>query len=245
MIKLVWLYEKDMNVYGDRGNILAIKNQARLRGIELEIVKYNPGDTLPDDADIIIGGGGQDSGQDKIQSDLLKIGPQLKKLADKNVPMLMICGLFQLFGDDFTKSDGEKICGISLLKGVKTVAGKQRLIGNLVEQSDEFGEIVGYENHSGQTYLPATITPLAKVKSGEGNSLGSGFEGARYKNVIGTYMHGALLPKNPQITLFLLEQALKNRGESLPEISKKHQKIAKKFQSITEKARQTAISRPR
>ena len=244
-LKIVWLYAKNMNIYGDYGNILALQKRAELRGIQTEIVKYNPGDDFPKNADIVIGGGGQDSGQSKIQDDLLKIAPILRELAENNTPMLMICGLYQLFGDYFETVSGEKIQGISVFEGVRTIGGSERLIGNIVEKSSDFGEIVGYENHSGQTYLSEKVRPFALVKSGEGNNLAGDGEGARWKNVVGTYLHGAILPKNPRVTDFLLEKACENRGEVLPEVLPKFESELIKLEEITEKARKIAMKRPR
>ena len=245
ILKIVWLYARDMNIYGDYGNILALEKRAELRGIQTEIVKYNPGDIFPDDADIVIGGGGQDSGQSRVQDDLVKIAPKLHDLARRNVPMLMICGLYQLFGDFFETLDGEKIEGTCLFKGVKTYGGKKRIIGNIIEHSDEFGTILGYENHSGQTYLSAAVNPFARVKKGVGNNFVGDYEGARYKNVIGTYLHGALLPKNPAITDWLIEKACENKGINLPNfVSDKHNQV-KKLEHITKLAREFAQKRPR
>ena len=132
-LKILWLYAKNMNIYGDYGNILALEKQMELRGIKYEIVEYNPGDDFPEDVDIIIGGGGQDSGQSQIQDDLLKIAPKLRKLAKKGVPMLMVCGLYQLFGDSFETVNGDKIKGIFVFKCVKTVGSEHRMICNIVE----------------------------------------------------------------------------------------------------------------
>lgn len=244
-LKIVWFYAKNMNIYGDYGNILALQKQAELRGIEAEIVKYDVGDEFPADADIVIGGGGQDSGQGKIQDDLLKIAPILRDLAEKNVPMLMICGLYQLFGDYFETSTGEKIKGICLFEGVKTVAGETRMIGNIVENSRDFGEIIGYENHSGQTFISKKTASFADVSKGDGNNPDTPEEGARYKNVIGTYLHGAILPKNPRITEFFLREACQNRGEDLPEILPKFAEDFDKLSRIIDMAREIAKSRPR
>ena len=244
-LKILWLYAKNMNIYGDYGNILALKKQMELRGIKYEIVEYNPGDDFPEDVDIIIGGGGQDSGQSQIQDDLLKIAPKLRKLAKEGVPMLMICGLYQLFGDYFETVDGEKIKGICLFKGVKTVGGEQRMIGNIVEESERFGEIIGYENHSGKTYLSEENEPLARVKSGVGNTPESAFEGVIYKNVIGTYLHGSIFPKNPKISLFLIEEALKNKDYEMPKVLYKNIRKANLLDQITENAREIAKKCPR
>ncbi len=206
-ITILQLYPKDMNIYGDFGNTLVIKRRLEWYGYEVNLISYNPGDKFPDDVDIIVGGGGQDSGQLKIQADLLKIGPKLKALAEDKVPMLMICGLYQLFGNFFKTASGEVIQGIGLLD-IETHGKSERLIGNIITISDQFGEIIGYENHSGQTYLGDNVQPLGKVRLGAGNNVEDDTEGAIYKNVIGSYLHGSLLPKNPKIADFLIEKAV-------------------------------------
>lgn len=209
-LKVLQLYPRDMNIYGDNGNVLVLKKRAAAHGYKVTVVAYNPGDEFPKDVDIVIGGGGQDSGQDKIQSDLIKIGPKLVTLAENNIPMLVICGLYQLFGNFFRTQDGHIINGIGLLD-IETIAGPERLIGNITTQSDTFGTIIGYENHSGQTYLSESMQPLGTVIKGAGNNGKDDYEGARYKNVIGSYLHGSLLPKNPAITDWLIEIAAKNK----------------------------------
>lgn len=196
-----------MNIYGDYGNALVIKRRLEWYGYEPRIVTYNQGDVFPKDVDIIVGGGGQDSGQNKIQEDLLRIGDTLKQLANDGVPMLMICGLYQLFGKFFKTSTGEVIKGIGLLD-METRGLSERLIGNIVIESPEFGEIIGYENHSGQTFLGPTLASLGVVRLGAGNNVTDDTEGARYKNVIGSYLHGSLLPKNPRIADFLITKAI-------------------------------------
>ncbi len=205
-LTILQLYARDMNIYGDNGNVLVLKRRAEWHGYDVTIIAYNPGDPFPTDVDIVVGGGGQDSGQDKIQADLLHIGPHLKELADDNVPMIVICGLYQLFGKFFKTQDGHTIPGIGLLD-IETVAGPERLIGNIVSRSDEFGDIVGYENHSGQTFLGSQVEPLGTIVRGAGNNGRDDFEGARYKNIIGSYLHGSLLPKNPAIADWLIAQA--------------------------------------
>lgn len=235
-IVILHLYPRDMNIYGDHGNILVIKQRLKWYGYEPEVIEYNPGDILPEQADIIIGGGGQDSGQTKIHDDLLKIGSKLKNMADQNIPMLMVCGMYQLFGKFFKTADNEKIEGIGIFDA-ETYAEHERLVDNVVADSEEFGEIIGYENHSGQTFLGST-EPLARVIKGAGNNLKDGHEGARYKNVIGTYLHGSLLPKNPKIADFLIKTAVTNRYGSWDDSKKIDD-------TITQKARQTAIKRPR
>jgi CobQ-like glutamine amidotransferase family enzyme len=206
ILNILQLYPHDMNIYGDWGNVLVLQKRAMWHGYKVRLLTYNPGDSFPDNVDIVVGGGGQDSGQSAIQNDLQKIAPILKKLADENVPMLMICGLYQLFGNYFLTNSGEKIPGIGIFD-LETRASDERMIGNIVTKSDEFGEIIGYENHSGKTFLAPGTKTFGVVQKGAGNNGQDTSEGARYKNVIGTYLHGSLLPKNPQIADWLIEQA--------------------------------------
>lgn len=235
-LTIVQLYAKDMNIYGDNGNALVLKQRAMWHGHDVKLVEYNPGDAFPKQVDLIIGGGGQDSGQDKIQEDLLKIGPTLRKLAQDGTPMLVICGLYQLFGNFFRTQDGHTIQGIGLFD-IETVAGPERLIGNIVTHSEEFGDIVGYENHSGQTYLGESVTPLGQIVRGAGNNGHDDFEGARYKNVIGSYLHGSLLPKNPALADWLIEKAAINKFASFTRTA-----IDDRFAAL---AREHAMKRPR
>lgn len=235
-LSIVQLYPRDMNIYGDHGNLLVLKRRAEWHGYSADIIEYNPGDTFPDQADIIIGGGGQDSGQDKIKADLHKVAPKLRALADSGAPMLVICGLYQLFGKFFKTQDGHVIDGIGLLD-IETIAAAERLIGNIVTRSETFGDIIGYENHSGQTTLGKGVIPLGTIVRGAGNNGKDDTEGARYKNVIGSYLHGSLLPKNPVIADWLIEQAAtKKFGDFSPMV------IDDRFANL---ARQAAMKRPR
>ena len=235
-ITILHLYSNDMNIYGDYGNVLTLKRRLEWHGYKPIVINYNPGDKFPDSVDIIVGGGGQDSGQTKIQSDLKKIGPKLIALADSGTPMLVICGLYQLFGKFFKTSDNEIIDGIGLFD-IETVAGSERLIGNIITHSDQFGDIVGYENHSGKTYIKGNCKPFGIVRRGAGNNNTDNTEGAIYKNVIGSYLHGSLLPKNPAIADFLIEQAvIKKYGDFEGNVID---------DSFSEMARKIAIKRPR
>lgn len=210
-IVILQLYPKDMNIYGDNGNLQVIVRRLEWYGYTPKVIAYNPGDQLPKDVDIIIGGGGQDSGQLKIHEDLLKIGPQLQSWANAGIPMLLVCGLYQLFGHYFKTLEGTTMKGVGILD-VTTLGTTERLIGNIVTSSPEFGEIIGYENHSGQTTLGAEASPLATVIKGAGNNSHDGHEGARFNNVIGTYLHGSVLPKNPKLADFLIRTAISRRG---------------------------------
>lgn len=235
-ISLLYLYSRDMNIYGDWGNVLTLKRRLEWHGYTANIIEYNQGDTFPAEVDLVVGGGGQDSGQDIIQEDLLKNSQRLRDLAENDVPMLFICGLYQLFGKFFKTNDGHVIEGIGLLD-IETHAGPERLVGNILTQSSEFGDIIGYENHSGQTFLGKNVQPLGRVIKGAGNNGRDETEGARYKNVIATYLHGSLLPKNPAVADFLIEKAVtKKYGEFKPSV------IDDRFAEL---ARSVAVKRPR
>jgi CobQ-like glutamine amidotransferase family enzyme len=235
-ITLLHLYADDMSVYGDKGNIASVAHRLKLYGYEPKIIEYNPGDILPEQVDIIIGGGGQDSGQLKIQDDLYSIAPRLSEWAEGEVPMLMICGLYQLFGNEFITHKQESIKGIGIFD-ITTKASSARLIGNIVTDSSEFGTLVGYENHSGKTYLGDDVKPLARVIKGAGNNGEDITEGARYKKIIGSYMHGPILPKNPTITDFLIQKAVTRRYQETLQ--------ALPNNNIVEQARLVAINRKR
>lgn len=235
-LRILQLYPNDMNIYGDWGNVLVLKKRAEWHGYDVELLEYNPGDTFPDTVDLIVGGGGQDSGQTIVKDDLQKIGPKLKQLAEDNTPMLVICGLYQLFGNFFKTKDGDVIPGIGIFD-IETHGGPERLIGNIVTHSEEFGDIVGYENHSGQTFLTNNLQPLGKVIKGAGNNGHDEYEGARAHNIIGSYLHGSLLPKNPKIADWLIEKAAaKKFGEA-------HLSVID--DSLADKARDVALKRPR
>lgn len=235
-IRLLQLYPRDMNIYGDWGNTLTLKRRLEWHGYHVTLLEYNQGDDFPDDIDLIIGGGGQDAGQDKIQNDLIAIGSKLKELAEDGIPMLVICGLYQLFGNFFKTKDGHIIKGIGVFNA-ETHGGMERLIGNIVTESADFGQIVGYENHSGQTFLAEGTLPFGKVIHGAGNNGHDESEGARYKNVIGSYLHGSLLPKNPAVADWLIEQAVtKKFGEFTPSVIDDR---------LATEARKVALKRPR
>ncbi len=236
-IKILHLYPKEMNLYGDHGNVLAIKRRCEWRNIDVEVIEHEPDNKIPKDIDIIFGGGGQDSGQGIIEDDLQEIAPKLKDMIEDGVPCLVICGLYQLFGKYFQTSDGKKIMGTSILD-VITNAGPERLIGNIVINSYGFGEVVGYENHSGLTSIGPNVNPFGEVILGAGNNGEDKTEGCRYKNCIGTYLHGPILPKNPKLTDFFIEKALERKSAT-------GVMLKKLDDEIEEKAHASAASRPR
>lgn len=208
-IRILHLYPKEMNIYGDWGNILTLKKRLEWSDYTTEVVEHHPGAAFPLDVDIVVGGGGQDSGQTIVQDDLLTIRDALHTLADKDTPMLVICGLYQLFGRFFKTADGTYIRGIEIFKA-ETHAGPERLIGNVISKS-AYGELVGYENHSGLTFLDTDQPSLATIVKGKGNNGKDTTEGAVYNNVFGSYLHGSLLPKNPQLADTLIRRAVTNK----------------------------------
>ncbi len=235
VLRVLHLYPREMNIYGDWGNVLTVLRRAEWHGYKTELVQHHPGKPFPSDIDIVIGGGGQDSGQSVVKEDLLAISDDLHRLAEDNVPMLMICGLYQLFGRFFLTAEGDKIPGIGIFK-METRAGDKRLIGNIVTKTP-FGELIGYENHSGLTVLDDDQPALGVVEKGAGNNGNDNTEGAIYKCVFGSYLHGSLLPKNPAFADALIEAAAHRKfGSFEPAIID---------DSFAVKARSYAKKRPR
>jgi lipid II isoglutaminyl synthase (glutamine-hydrolysing) len=187
MLKMCWLYPELMSTYGDRGNIICLQKRAQWRKITTAI------QSNPEGADLIFGGGAQDRQQEIVMRDLLGKKDILRKILERGVPGLFVCGAPQLLGRPFL--------GLFDME-TKFPKDQPRLIGNLV--TDKF---VGFENHGGRTYLH-NIEPFAKVIKGYGNNGEDGTEGAKYKNWIATYSHGPLLPKNPEIADWLIKTAL-------------------------------------
>ena len=212
-LKIAHLYPDLLNIYGDFGNILALEKRAKWRDIRVEVVHVKSGTQInADDYDLFFAGGGQDAQQILAANEFLKNANELSRAAYALKPMLAICGSYQLFGKYYTTGDGQKIRGISLLD-VSTSAGKKRFIGNVTAICDflPVRTIVGFENHSGVTYLGEKAKPLFKIKVGNGNNGVDRTEGAKYKNVFGTYLHGPILPKNPHFCDYLLELALNTK----------------------------------
>lgn len=213
-LHIVHIYPNEMNTYGDRGNLLCLQKRAEWHGLEPVIHYYHAGAVFPAEADLVLGGGGQDSAQGDIQDDILRIGDKLHELVKADVPMLMVCGTYQLFGKRFVTHDGQDIRGIGVFD-VETFGGSKRLIGNVAVETADFGTLYGFENHSGRTVLRASQESLGTVIRGNGNSGEDKTEGARVHNAIGTYMHGPLLPNNPQLSDGLIKLALERKGISL------------------------------
>lgn len=213
---LTYLYPDLMNTYGDRGNLLALKYRAQARGISLMLRSVTLGQIWePGETDFYLFGGGQDRAQQAVAKDLADKLSILKEDLEANVPILAICGGYQLLGKSYLDANGERAKGLGLLN-VETRAGKGRLIGNILVEALEFipGEkVLGFENHGGRTYLGAGTKPFGKTLKGYGNNDLDfpRFEGAVEKHILGTYLHGSILPKNPSLTDWFLETALKKK----------------------------------
>lgn len=210
-ISIAHLYPKLLNLYGDRGNVITLIKRCEWRGIEVEFEEINTGDSIKDH-DLYFIGGGQDKQQIEVAGELYFQKNNLTDQRDKGAVFLGICGGYQLMGHYYRPFDAEQLNGISLMDAY-TVAGKKRFIGNVTAVTDflEPRTLVGFENHSGLTYLQGETKPLATVTTGNGNNGQDKTEGGRYKNVFGTYLHGSLLPKNPHFADYLIELALEKR----------------------------------
>ena len=209
-MKLIHLYPQEMNIYGDTGNVLVLRKRLAWRGLPVEIVPINVGDPLPNDADIVLGGGGQDAAQGDIGADFVQRAASLRAMAADGVVMLAICGTYQMLGHEFLTKDGVSIPGVGVLDLV-TRGSDTRLIGNNYVESP-WGRLVGFENHSGLTTLGSGVVQLGKTLSGRGNNGSDRSEGAVHHNVFGTYLHGPVLAKSPGFADELLRRALSRKG---------------------------------
>ncbi len=211
---IVHLYPREMNIYGDTGNVLVLRRRLEWRGLASRVVPVQLGDPLPIDADLILGGGGQDAAQGEIGRDFVRRGPELRAMADDGVVMLTICGSYQLLGHQFLTKDGQVIEGVGVLD-VTTRGSDTRLIGNNHVQTG-WGRLVGFENHSGLTELGSGVRPLGQTLTGRGNNGADRTEGAVRDNVFGSYLHGPVLAKSPGFADELLRRALVRRGAADP-----------------------------
>lgn len=210
-LRIAHLYSKLLNIYGDGGNILTLKRRAEWRGINVTIEEINVGDSISEH-DIYFIGGGQDKQQIEVSNEIQRHKEFLTKERDRGAVFLGICGGYQLFGHYYQPFEGDKLKGISLLDAY-TVAGNNRFIGNVTVETEFVtpNTLVGFENHSGLTYLQGDTKPLGQIVIGNGNNGKDKTEGARYKNVFGTYMHGSFLPKNVHFADYMIELALNEK----------------------------------
>ena len=216
-LNICHLYPDILNLYGDRGNSLCMKKRLEWRGIGVTVTGISIGEALEASAyDLLFVGGGQDFEQEVLLGDLAGAKTEeLKSAIEDGLPVLAICGGYQMLGQYYKTWDGAQ-CDFTGALDLYTIGSKDRMIGNYMFTCDELNcEIVGFENHSGKTYLGAGVKPMGKVLAGFGNNGEDGTEGARYKNVFGTYSHGSLLPKNPKLADHILRVALERKyGEA-------------------------------
>lgn len=221
-VVLAHLYPDYLNIYADRGNLAVLAGRARRRGIELDVRAIGPGDATPDDANLFYIGGGQDREQALVARDLATRGAALAAAVDAGAVVLAVCGGYQLLGRFYRDRSGSEHPGAGVLP-LHTVAGDGRLIGDvLLECELDLGRrqaVAGFENHAGRTVLDDGAEPFGRVIAGFGNDGQSGFEGCRLGNAIGTYLHGPLLPRNPQLADWLLARAVAHRTGSVPELA--------------------------
>lgn len=216
--RILYLYPDIMDLYGDNGNIKILKYRLLKRNIKSIVDTYTIGDKIPNfrNYDLIFMGGGPDNEQQIISSDLLKFKNEITKAYDEKVFFLLICGGYQLFGKYYQDSNDEKIEGLNILD-YYTIASndkRKRCIGNLIIETKLNNtkiKILGFENHGGQTY--DVKDPFGKVIYGNGNIFNDKFEGVFKENLIGTYSHGPILSKNPELADYIIEYGLKRKEE--------------------------------
>lgn len=212
-IRIGYFYPTLLNLYGDDGNVQILKYRAEARGLEVEVVKVGlDTDVSGMRFDLIFMGGGPDSSQKDVYKDLIaEKGKFLREYVEAGGVGLYICGSYQLFGNYYKAADGSVLEGLGIFDLYTEHFGKHkpRCIGNVVCRSEEVGELVGFENHGGRTYLGKKVKPLAKISRGYGNNREDGTEGILYKNSLGTYLHGPVLARNPHLADYLIAKAAK------------------------------------
>jgi lipid II isoglutaminyl synthase (glutamine-hydrolysing) len=220
-LRLLALYPDQMNIYADRGNILFLQRRCEWRGIDFSYAAAGPGEGLdPAAHDFLYLGGGQDRDQRMVAADMASKREELKRAVDDGAVMLAVCGGYQLLGHSYQLGE-ERLPGLELANLETVREPGERLIGNVAIEVD-LGEgpqtIAGFENHGGRTYLGEGATPLGRVLKGFGNNGKDDFEGVRRDNLIGTYLHGPLLPKNTWLADRLIALALERRYGAVPEL---------------------------
>lgn len=211
-LRLAHLYPKELNIYGDYGNVLTIQKRCEWRDIDIIIDEIQIGDSIAEH-DLYFIGGGQDAQQIEVSKELLKNKEVLHKEKNANAVFLGICGGYQLLGNYYQPLDAERLEGVGLLD-VYTIASSARFIGNVTAKTNflpKNNTLVGFENHSGLTYIQGDTKSIAEIVVGKGNNGKDKTEGARSNNVFGTYLHGPLLPKNPHFADYLINLALEKK----------------------------------
>ncbi len=210
-LRIAHLYPELLNLYGDSGNILCLRRRMEWRGITPDVMEVHVDDTPSfSGVDIAFIGGGSDREQRIVCDKLLAEQAEIRAFVEDGGVLAAVCGGYQLLGSSYLMAD-ERVEGLSLVD-LYTDHGDPRLIGNIVVESSISPQpIVGYENHAGRTHLGEGVTPLGRVLYGHGNDGVTGYEGVLYKNVVGTYVHGPLLPKNPGVADYLIVRAMERK----------------------------------
>ena len=210
-LKLYHFMPDKLNLYGDIGNVIALKKRCEWRGINLEIENITSTDGVKlTDCDMFFIGGGSDREQCIATEQFSKIKNEFKSAIEDGIPALTICGGYQFLGEYYKTVDGDKLPGLNILDFyTESKKDAPRLIGNILVESEKFGNIVGFENHGGRTYH--NYETLGNVVVGYGNNDEDKKEGILYNNLMGTYLHGPILPKNPNVTDYLIKAALDNK----------------------------------
>jgi CobQ-like glutamine amidotransferase family enzyme len=243
ILTLGHLYPDQLNLYGDRGNILTLRRRCQMRGIELRVIGLGIGDALaPDEYDMLFIGGGQDKEQAPVAQDLYEIkGIGLWAAIEDDMPVLAVCGGYQLLAHYYRPAEGPDMRGLGVFDAWTIHKGAEvpRCIGN-VAISWNGTTLVGFENHGGRTYL-GTAKPLGRVLKGHGNNSEDRMEGAIYRNAYGTYLHGSLLPKNPHFADHLIALALQRKYGIKHQVDT-HNEASKRNGHVPHKEQQTEKS---
>jgi len=240
-IQIGWLYPEYMNLYGDRGNIIVLEQRSRWHGLEPVVTQVSLGQKADfRQFDVLMMGGGADREQGLIDEDFLKVkGNSLGDAIHEGLAVLSVCGGYQMLGKYFKTYKGEVLECTGILD-LWTEGSSDRMIGNVIVETELVGEtrtLVGFENHSGKTYLGPGLKPLGRVVRGFGNNGRDKLEGVLFKHCVGTYLHGSILPKNPHLADWLIQKGLDRRyggdvrivalGDELER--KAHEAIIKRF----------------
>ncbi len=216
MLTITHLYPELLNLYGDRGNVMTLAYRCQWRDLSVRVEEVNLGDRTDfSGSDILFIGGGSDREQGMLSDDLARIRDHLARAVEERLVVLAVCGGYQMLGMSYRDAGGREIPGLGILD-FHTTDGKGRLTGNTAVEIMIRGKkeiITGFENHGGRTHL-GTVDSLGRVLSGHGNNGRDGREGARYKNLFCTYLHGPVLPRNPWFADYLISLALSRKGKS-------------------------------
>lgn len=243
-LSIAWLYPDLMSTYGDRGNIIVLTKRCEARDIKVTVeqISLDTASKTLATFDLLFMGGAQDKEQEIVNKDLQKEkGKVLQKMIEDNVPGLFVCGAYQFLGKYYQTADNKKLPGLGVfdIHTIHSGDNSQRLIGNIVvkptlntKYNIQDTVFVGFENHGGRTYLGKNVEPFAKVIKGFGNNGEDGTEGMIYKNAIGTYLHGPILPKNPELADYLIEKALTKKYGEIEPLETLEDSFAKKAREV-------------